>query len=115
MRIFLAIALVALCAPTLAQAASPRSAIFYYPWYGSPARDGAYEHWSQAGHAPPVDIASNFYPARGAYSSSNPFVLQAQMREIARAGVGEVVSSWWGWGSTEDLRLPAVLAAARAV
>jgi glycoprotein endo-alpha-1,2-mannosidase len=114
-RLLLATAVAALCAPALAQAASPRSAIFYYPWYGSPARDGGYEHWSQAGHAPPVDIASNFYPARGAYSSSNPSVLQAQMREIARAGVGEVVSSWWGWGSMEDLRLPAVLAAARAV
>src|SRR5207248_7151341 len=114
MRILLAIALAAVCAPTAALAAAPRTAIFYYPWYGSTARDGAYEHWSQAGHDPPVDIASNFYPARGAYSSSNPAVLQSQMREIARAGVGEVVSSWWGWGSTEDLRLPAVLQAARA-
>jgi glycoprotein endo-alpha-1,2-mannosidase len=111
---FLAL-LAALCAPAFAAAAPPRSAIFYYPWYGAPARDGAYEHWSQSGHSPPVDIASNFYPARGAYSSSNPAVLQAQMREIARAGLGEVVSSWWGWGSPEDLRLPAVLKAAWAV
>jgi glycoprotein endo-alpha-1,2-mannosidase len=115
MRTPLALAVAVLCLPALAQAAPPRTAIFYYPWYGSPARDGAYQHWSQLGHAPPVDIASNYYPARGAYSSSNPAVLRAQMREIARAGVGEVVSSWWGWGSVEDLRLPAVIAAARAV
>ena len=115
MRIFLTIVVAALCAPALGQAGLPRTAIFYYPWYGSPARDGGYAHWSQSGHAPPFDIASNFYPARGAYSSSNPSVLQAQMREIARAGVGEVVSSWWGWGSAEDLRLPAVIAAAWAV
>ena len=83
MRILLAIALAAVCAPSAALAAAPRTAIFYYPWYGSPARDGGYEHWSQSGHDPPVDIASNFYPARGAYSSSNPAVLQGQMREIA--------------------------------
>jgi glycoprotein endo-alpha-1,2-mannosidase len=36
------------------------------------------------------------------------------MRDIRRAGIDEVVSSWWGWGSEEDLRLPAVLRAARA-
>jgi hypothetical protein len=28
--------------------------------------------------------------------------------------VGEVVSSWWGWGSVEDARLPLVIDAARA-
>jgi hypothetical protein len=31
------------------------------------------------------------------------------MREIAAAGVQEVVSSWWGWGSAEDVRLPLVV------
>jgi hypothetical protein len=36
------------------------------------------------------------------------------MREIAAAGVGEVVSSWWGWGSVEDQRLPLVVRAAAA-
>jgi len=35
------------------------------------------------------------------------------MSEIATAGVDEVVVSWWGRGSKEDLRLPLVLAAAR--
>jgi hypothetical protein len=36
------------------------------------------------------------------------------MREIAATGVREVVSSWWGWGSPEDVRLPLVLKAAHA-
>ena len=31
------------------------------------------------------------------------------MRDIAHAHVDEVVSSWWGWGSAEDERLPEVL------
>lgn len=88
-------------------------AIFYYAWYGTPARDGAWQHWNQNGHRPPADLYSRFYPARGAYSSSDPAVVNAQMAEIAAAGVDEVIVSWWGRGSAEDKRLPLVLAAAR--
>jgi glycoprotein endo-alpha-1,2-mannosidase len=89
------------------------TAIFYYPWYGTPDRDGSYGHWADGGHVPPYDVASNYYPDRGTYSSSDPAVLKAQMADIAGAGVTEVVVSWWGWGSAEDGRLPAVAAAAR--
>jgi hypothetical protein len=35
------------------------------------------------------------------------------MREIRVAGVDQVIVSWWGWGSPEDGRLPAVMRAAR--
>ena len=94
--------------------AGRETAIFYYPWYGTSALDGAYHHWGQNGRAAPFEIASNFFPARGAYSSGDPGVLDAQMREIAGAGVQTVVTSWWGWGSLEDQRLPAVLRAAQA-
>jgi hypothetical protein len=93
---------------------SSRVAIFYYPWYGTPSRDGDYQHWQQHGWAPPGDIASSYYPARGLYSSSDPSVLGAQMADIAGAGVGVVIVSWWGAGSVEDARLPAVVAAARS-
>jgi glycoprotein endo-alpha-1,2-mannosidase len=92
-----------------AQAAQIHSAIFFYPWYSNPTHDAGYTHWQQNGHAPPADVASVFFPARGAYSSSDPRVLRAQMRDIAHAGVDEVVSSWWGWGSAEDERLPEVM------
>jgi hypothetical protein len=92
----------------------PRVAIFFYPWYGNPARDGAYQHWSQNGLEPPLAIASSFFPSRGLYSSGDPRVLDAQMREIREAGVDQVITSWWGWGSPEDLRLPAILRAADA-
>jgi glycoprotein endo-alpha-1,2-mannosidase len=93
---------------------SARVGIFFYPWYGTPTRDGGYEHWGQRGLAPPLDIASNFFPARGIYSSSDPAVLRSQMRYIAAAGVGTVIVSWWGRDSAEDVRLPAVVAAATA-
>ncbi len=96
-----------------ARALAGETSIFYYPWYGTPQLDGSYEHWNQGGHVPPFDLASSFYPARGPYSSSDPKVVRAQMREIARAGIREVVSSWWGWGSIEDLRLPMIARMAR--
>lgn len=89
-------------------------AIFYYPWFGTVRRDGAWRHWQQGGARPPARIGSAFYPARGVYSSDDPAVVEAQMEEIARAGVRTVVVSWWGKGSVEDARLPAVAAAARA-
>jgi glycoprotein endo-alpha-1,2-mannosidase len=79
--------------------------IFYYPWYGTPAQDGSWLHWSQNGHTPPGNIYSEFYPARGPYSSSSRKVVDAQMAEIAGAGIDEVIVSWWGRGSPEDARL----------
>ncbi len=94
--------------------ALPRTAIFFYPWYGTPARDGDYQHWQQNGHTPPRDLAAAYYPVRGAYSSSDPTVLAGQMGDIERAGVDEVVTSWWGRGSPEDARLAAVIRAAHA-
>ena len=106
-----ALTLLALFALVGAARAGAATAIFYYPWYGTQARDGAYLHWRQHWRLPPFDIASNFYPLRGPYSSGDPRVVSAQMEEIAGAGVGEVVTSWWGWGSLEDARLPAVIAA----
>jgi glycoprotein endo-alpha-1,2-mannosidase len=98
-----------------AKAAPTRVAIFFYPWYGTPLVDGDFHHWQRRGSTPPVAIASAFYPARGLYSSGDALVLDAQMREIAAAGVDQVVTSWWGWGSLEDVRLPAIMRAAGAV
>ncbi len=88
-------------------------AIFYYPWWGTPRLDGAWQHWQQRGNAPPSEIASSWYPARGPYSSSDASVLRSQMREIAGAGIGTVIVSWWGPGSVEDGRLQQVARVAR--
>ena len=93
---------------------SAQVGIFYYPWFATPRWDGAFAHWQQGGSAPPANLASGFYPARGPYSSSDGLVVDAQMREIAAAGIGTVIASWWGRGSVEDRQLPQVIAAARA-
>ena len=111
MRLFLLGLVVALVVPANALAGGRVSA-FYYPWYGTAAADGSYQHWSQDGHAPPNDIASSYYPAIGLYSSSDALVIDAQMTEIRAAGIDEIAVSWWGKGSPEDLRLPTIAAAA---
>ena len=87
----------------------PDISIFYYPWYGTPAKDGSWEHWVVPGGST-LDIASNYFPARGLYSSSDPRRRPRSRCARSRAtGVQEVVSSWWGWGSPEDRRLPLVI------
>jgi hypothetical protein len=96
-----------------AKARVARVTAFYYPWYGTQAADGAYLHWGQDGHAPPNDIASSYYPVGGLYSSGDPRVIAREMNEIRAAGIDQIAVSWWGRGSTEDRRLPAVAAAAR--
>ena len=96
--------------PALARAGTV--SIFYYPWYGTPALDGGWQHWNQNNHSPPGNLYSRFYPAQGPYSSSDPRMVGQQMAQIRAAGIDEIVVSWWGRGSTEDLRLPLVLAAA---
>jgi hypothetical protein len=104
-------ALAALCLPSSALAGGVVSA-FYYPWFGPTTQTGM-NHWAQDGHDPPDDIASNYYPALGPYSSGSTDVVRQQMAEIAQAGIDEVAVSWWGWGSPEDERLPVVMAAAQ--
>ncbi len=95
-----------------ASASVARVTAFYYPWYGTQADDGAYQHWGQDGHTPPDNIASSYYPAAGLYSSGDANVVAQQMTEIRSAGIGQIAVSWWGRGSTEDKRLPEVIAAA---
>ena len=116
LRRLLVVGLATVCfgMPGVARAAPAVTvAIFYYPWYATPAVDGSWEHWNQNGHVPPSDVYSRFYPALGPYSSSDPAVLERQMSEIAGAGINEIIVSWWGRGSVEDQRLPLVLAAAQ--
>lgn len=47
-------------------------------------------------HHPPDDIHAPFYPSRGCYSSLDPRVLDAHMREALASGVNTFAVSWWG-------------------
>jgi hypothetical protein len=88
-----------------------RVAIFYYPWYSNPAKDGRWAHWYVDHDGAPV-LSTPYFPSRGLYSSSNAKIVASQMREIAEAGVDTLVVSWWGFGSPENDRLPLVVQAA---
>ena len=98
--------------PSSAAAANSRVHAFYYPWYGNPENDGRWIHWDQGGHTPPDDIGANFYPALGAYSSSDPEVLDLHCYAMSRVKIGVAVTSWWGQGSREDQLVDDLLEAA---
>jgi hypothetical protein len=115
LRRLLVVGLAGACLALPALARAGTVAIFYYPWYSTPATDGDWQHWSQNNHLPPSDLYSRFYPALGPYSSSDTHVVAQQMAQIAAAGVDEVVVSWWGRGSAEDARLPLVISDARGL
>jgi Glycosyl hydrolase family 99 len=83
---------------------SDRAAIFYYPWYSTPAKDGRWAHW-YVEHDGKSVLSTPYFPSRGLYSSSNARIVLAQMREIAASGVGTLVVSWWGFDSPEHDRL----------
>ena len=97
---------------TTAVETSPPSykvAAFYYPWYGNPQTDGTWIHWGQNHHIPPDDIGADFFPALGAYSSRDPAVVAQHMEWLRQAGIGVIITSWWGQGSREDQAVPLLL------
>jgi len=94
---------------------------FYYPWYGNPQTDKLYHHWShqqfviegKAKKYPGGDnIAANFYPKLGCYSSNSNQNLDAHMLMFRRAKVGVICTSWWGKDSYTDKAVPRLLDAA---
>ena len=85
---------------------SPRMAAFYYPWYFTPEFDGVWEHWEGS---PPIDISSDYYPLLGPYSMSDPELLAQHFAWLRQAGVGLIISSWWGKGDWTDRALPLML------
>ena len=91
---------------------SPRVLVFYYPWYATEEFGGHWQHWGDMGNDPAVDIPSDYYPLLGAYSSYDPAVAAQHMAWLREAGVGGVVTSWWGKGTYEDSAVPVILDAA---
>lgn len=81
---------------------------FYYNWYGNPQHNGEYVHWaheiigngSYDGPSDPIpggdNIASNFYPQLGTYSSTDPATIASHVRMMADAKIGVIVVTWWG-------------------
>jgi len=100
--------------PTNVEGTNPsyQVAAFYYPWYGNPGIDGQWIHWTQNNHLPPDDIASDYIPTLGAYSSNDPKVVAQHMEWLRQAGIGVIITSWWGQDSRENQAVPLLLQAA---
>jgi len=67
---------------------------FYYPWYGNPEADQFHYHWNHQqfvkegkpkNYPGDDDIAANFYPKLGCYSSNSEKDLNAHMLMLHRA------------------------------
>ncbi len=74
---------------------SDKVAAFYYSWYGNPATDGEWIHWTQEGHLPPKDIASDYFPALGAYSSNDPTTTACMINYYNNTGGQQTVKVYW--------------------
>ncbi len=116
-------AVAALIVATSVVASPPgQTHIFYYPWWGNPARDGDYRHWNHevlepapadsavpAAYSGGEDIGASFYPRAGCYSSHDSTAVDRQVRQLDAAGVEVIVASWWGRDTFEDRALPLLL------
>jgi hypothetical protein len=116
----LCLVLVCLLAVPAGADPDPRVHTFYYGWYATEEHDGACSHWNHdvlddSGRSFPGgrDIGANYYPALGLYSSRDQAVVQTHMQQIAAAGIGVVVVSWWGPETFEDRGVPLLLDEAR--
>jgi len=88
---------------------SYRIGVFYYPWYSNPEYHEHWVHWNEPDFNPPLDISSDYYPVLGPYSSFDPLAVAHHFAWLRAAGVGVVISSWWGQGSIEDEAVPLLL------
>ncbi len=94
---------------------------FYYPWYGNPQTDKFHYHWNHQqfvkegepkNYPGGNDVAANFYPKLGCYSSNSNQDIDAHMLMLDRAKVGTICTSWWGKDTYTDKAVPRLLEAA---
>ncbi|WP_332880637.1 sigma-70 family RNA polymerase sigma factor [Streptomyces sp. NBC_00564] len=71
----------------------PVRAAFYYPWYS--------ENFTPGG--------SQYTPSAGEYDIDDPATVDRQIKDMQYGGLQAGISSWWGAGKREDLRLPLLM------
>lgn len=89
-------------------------AALYTLSYGLPTLDGGWDAWAAApGAAPPEDLASDFFPQSGPYSSTNPATVKQKLTQLDWAGVGVIAAVWDPEAKgLQDLALEVLMAAA---
>ena len=91
------------------RAVPPEVLAFYYTWYGRPERQGEWRQWGGEDAAAHQIPQSTHYPARGAYDSQDPEVVDAHIAQAKACGITGFVATWWGPGSYTDQALALLL------
>jgi glycoprotein endo-alpha-1,2-mannosidase len=80
----------------------------YIGSFGHPAFDGRWIRWQKKSgrdfwerNEPPAKVALDQYPQLGLYSSHDPSVLRAHMRQMRDAGIDGLVLQWWSTNSSD--------------
>jgi molecular chaperone DnaK len=100
---------------TSAIVASPgRVAAVYHVGYRTPDEGETWGDWAAEGRDPPDNLASDFFPILGVYSSIEPPVVQTHFEMMRDSSVGIVAVVWRGPDSLDEpMILPVLDEAAR--
>ena len=93
----------------------PRKVLaFYYTWYGRPERHGAWVHWADVKPEEHDIATSTHYPAKGAYDSHDPAIIDHHIDLAKSHGVDAFIATWWSPKDFHDRAFPLLLERARA-
>lgn len=88
----------------------PRKVLaFYYTWYGRPERNGRWVHWENVRPEEHEIANSTHYPAKGAYDSQDPEIIDYHLELAQEHGVDGFICTWWGRGTFDDQAFKKVL------
>ena len=88
----------------------PRKVLaFYYTWYGTPEIHGRWVHWDKVNPEEHDIASSTHYPAKGAYDSHDPKIIDDHIRMAKDAGLDGFICTWWGRGAFDDVAFRKVL------
>ena len=75
---------------------------FYYTWYGRPGPDGKARHWGEVKAGEHWIAESTHYPAKGAYDSHDPAILDYHIELARGCGIDAFIATWWSQGDFHD-------------
>ena len=92
----------------------PRQVLaFYYTWYGRPERHGHWVHWDKVNPKQHDISASTHYPAKGAYDSHDPEIIDWHIDLAKKHGLTGFITTWWGQGTFDDRAFELLIERAR--
>jgi actin-like ATPase involved in cell morphogenesis len=86
--------------------------LVYFTQFRNPDLDGEWGLWAVADAQPPEDVASDYYPELGPYSSNDPGLLDQHLVWIERTGADLLAVTWQGAEFGDDALIGGMLEAA---